>query len=112
MSQSDKIVNEIRELHKAGKSTNFIIAIVADSHNISENEVRGILKELALTSSSSQNLEALVKTMRENLNKNLKREDLVKLMSDSSGYSISTSNHMLSQLNFAKEYARQVNESK
>lgn len=109
MANSQVIRDEITSLHEAGKSATYIIAIVADGHNVSESQVRKELQSLQLTAKPAQDLEALVRTMRENNGKGLKREELVKLMSEESGYSESTANHMLSQLNFAKEYAKQVN---
>lgn len=109
MSQSDTLKNELSQLLAKGKSRTFAIAMVADKHNISENEVTKVYNSLELSQKSSQDLEALVRTMREHLDSGLSRNELVVKMSKASGYSESTANHMLSQLNFAKEYAKQVN---
>ena len=105
---SQEIRNTIQELHDLKKSSSYIIAIVADDHKVSENEVRKIYKEMNLSQSVSQDLETLVRIMRDNIGK-VTRDELVTMMSEQSGYSKSTSNHMLSQLNFAKEYSKQVN---
>ena len=112
-TQANAIVTQaqtrIQELYNQGKSSAYIQAVVADELGLSAKGVKSIMTTLGLNQGSGAqgDLEALVRTMRENHGK-VTREELVDMMAEASGYTKSTANHMLSQLNFAKEYHRQM----
>lgn len=113
MSTISKVVGEqvtadVINLHSDGKSLAFIQAVVSDKHGIPARTVKQIINSLNLNKATGAqgDLAALVKVMRENHGK-MSREALVSLMAEHSGYTESTANHMLSQLNFAKEYHKQ-----
>lgn len=94
----------------AGKSAAYIKAVVADEFEMTAKDANDLYNETfgIENTGAQQDLEALVRYMRENMGK-MKRKDLVSGMAKASGYTESTANHMFSQLNFAKEYAKQVN---
>lgn len=112
-TQANAIVSQaqtrIQELHAQGKSSAYIQAVVADELGLSAKGVKSIMATLGLIQGSGAqgDLEALVRTMRENHGK-VPREELIDMMAEASGYTKATANHMLSQLNFAKEYHRQM----
>lgn len=109
-----EITNDIRnfviEKHDDNMTSAKIMAHLQVTYDLSGNEARktynAIRDSEGWTSSSTGNITTLVKVMRDNHGK-LERKELVKLMAAESGYTESTANHMLSQLNFAKEYHKQ-----
>lgn len=110
----DTVKLEILEYKEKGKPVGFIKEVVRDKHDLSMKEMNDLYNEVAkengwpMASSSGADLEVLVRTLRENKDKkDLSRTDLVKMMADKSGYTENTANHMLSQLRFAEEYAKQ-----
>ena len=104
----EQVTADVINLHSDGKSLAFIQAVVSDKHGVPARTVKQIINSLNLTKGSGAqgDLVALVKVMRENHGK-VTREALVSMMAEQSGYTESTANHMLSQLNFAKEYHKQ-----
>lgn len=110
---NESIVEDVLALYTKGKSAAYIKAVVGDDHSLSTKDMALYYKLISehegwSQSGSKGDLEALVRVMRENLG-NVERKELVRMMAEESGYTESTANHMLSQLNFAKEYAKQVN---
>jgi hypothetical protein len=110
---TNEIKARVAEYQEAGKSIGFIREMIRDEFSLSHAEYKKMAESLGISQGGSGegDVSILVKVLRENHNK-IPRGELVKLMAEKSGYKESTANHMLSQLNFAKEYARQVNGGK
>ena len=101
------------DLYTQGKKANFIKAVTQDEYDLTHKEIDQLYKDTAkqegwATGSDNQNLITLVEVLRANHGK-MPRKELVIKMAKESGYTESTANHMLSQLAFAKEYAKQEN---
>lgn len=99
------------DLHQKGKKANYIKAVVQDEFDLTHKATEALYKECAVEQGWSiggdnQNLVTLVEVLRANHGK-IPRKELVALMAEESGYTPSTANHMLSQLAFAQEYAKQ-----
>jgi len=112
MSKDEQIKADIIRLRGAGKSVGYINTVVADNFSLSVTKVAAIHKKLladeglSKASGAQGDMAALVKCLRDN-HGHIERNTLVKMMAEVSGYTESTANHMLSQLNFAKEWAKQ-----
>jgi len=102
------IMEDIIELHIQRKSAAYIDAVLADKYSVPVKHIKLIHKNYvgSKAGGAQGDIAALVRVLRQNHGK-VQREELVHLMSRASGYTESTANHMLSQLNFAKEWAKQ-----
>lgn len=111
-----EIKTRIIALKAADKSNGYIREVVKDEFGLTNSRMIELYDECASeqgwakSSQGNQDLEALVRVMIEYKGK-IKRDALITKMSEASGYSLKTANHMLSQLKFAEEFARQTNKS-
>ena len=105
---TQEIVQAMQSYVEMGKSAAFIVAVVADEFKIPASTASKFYKpNFAGHNQGAQgNLEALVRCLRKN-HDIMGRKELVAEMARVSGYTESTANHMLSQLNFAKEWHKQ-----
>lgn len=103
-----ELKSAIEGLLSQGKSPSYIRAVLADQLNISAKKMAELYKSLSpVTSNTKNDLVAFVTELRKSHDTNISRAALVTKLAEVSGYSEATANHMLSQLNFAKEYAQQ-----
>lgn len=105
---TQEIVQAMQSYVEMGKSAAFIVAVVADEFKIPASTASKLYKaNFAGANQGAQgDLEALVRCLRKNYGI-VGRKELVADMARVSGYTESTANHMLSQLNFAKEWHKQ-----
>jgi len=104
--QETKVI-ELLEANKAPKARAYLVF----EYDVSENEAREIIKLVAnendiALGGSKNDMRAMVETIREN-HGTVDRKTLATMMSESSGSTVSTANHMISALAFAIEYHKQ-----
>lgn len=104
---------QIIEMLEQGTAPAKVRAFLVFQEDMTESKARELVNEtmdeLGITRQSKVDMEALVRTIRENAN--VPRKELKTLVAEASGCTESTANHMLSAVNFAKEWTKQELES-
>ena len=107
-THDDKIIDLLNDGNKK-KAKAFLIYEYDATEKEANEHIKLTCEEHNITISNGKNdMEAMVRTLREN--HGIPRKELAQLMSESSGSTVSTANHMISALTFAKEYHKQETE--
>lgn len=113
VAQTETVV-ELCEAGKAGKARAWLVLETDCSDNEARNTVKEVMEAHGIQVSGGKNdMEAMVRVCRENyhrVGKDLKRPQLAKMMAEASGSTVSTANHMISAMAFAKEWHKQETE--
>jgi len=105
---NDKVL-ELLNSGNIAKARAFMVFEKDMSENAARKYIKDLMEKHNIESVGGKNdMEAMVRTLREN--HGVPRKDLAKLMAEASGSTISTANHMISALTFAKEYHKQETE--
>lgn len=107
---NEEVKVQVVELLEAGELPTKVRGFLTYMHNFKDKEARDfvnkVMDELGITRGSKVNLEEAVRTIRENYG-TMPRKDLAKLVAERSGSTESTAGHMISAINFAKEWTLQ-----